>query len=103
MMATTNITVLPERRKEFFQSMGPLIQQVRQERGCLTYRLYEEMGDENSLVVVEEWRTADDWQMHRNGDNFSVIFGLLGVLSVPSKIDFRLLEQVGGNDLIRNS
>lgn len=94
MIATTRVRVLPQRRKEFFQTITPLTQQIRKENGCLDYRLYEEAGHENSLVVIEEWAGESHWDEHRKGQNFAVLFGLLNVLSVPSKIDFKLLVQV---------
>ena len=76
---------------------------VRKEKGCLTYRIYEELGDENSLMVIEEWEAEAHWNAHRNGDNFAVMFGLLAVLCVPSKTDFKLLTQIGGNDVIKST
>ena len=94
MIATTKVTVLPQRRKEFFQTMTPLTRRIREENGCLNYRLYEEAGQENSLLVVEEWAGETHWNEHRKGDNFAVLFGLLNVLSVASKIDFKLLMLV---------
>ena len=94
MIATTRVKVLPQRRKEFFQTITPLTQRIRKENGCLDYRLYEEAGRENSLVVIEEWAGESHWNEHRKGNNFAVLFGLLNVLSVGSKIDFKLLIQV---------
>ena len=99
---TTKITVLPERRREFFQTIAPLTKRIRGEQGCLNYRLYEENGDENSLILIEEWEAETYWQAHRNGNNFSVLLGLVTVLSVPSKIDFKLLSQVGGNEVLKD-
>ena len=102
MIVTTKVTVLPEGRKEFFQTINPLTKRIRNERGCLEYRLYEETGDENSLIMIEEWEAESHWREHRKGDNFAVMVGLLSVVCVPSKIDFKLLTQVGGNDAVRN-
>ena len=103
MVATTRVMVLPESRREFFQTITPLTQRIRKEKGCLDYRVYAEAGDENSLVVIEEWAGESNWAEHRRGDNFAVLFGLLHVLSVPSKIDFKLLTQVSDNLAIRSS
>ena len=100
MITTTKVTVMPERRKEFFQTITPLTQRIRSENGCLNYRLYEETGDENSLILIEEWEAEANWINHRNGANFAVLLGMVTVLSVPSKIDFKLLSQVGGNEVI---
>ena len=41
----TRITVCPENRKELFQTISSLIDPVKREKGCLTYRLYEGTGD----------------------------------------------------------
>lgn len=97
MVATTRVTVLPENRKEFFQTVGQLMQRIREEKGCLNYKLYGATGDENSLVFIEEWAAETDWNEHRNGENFAVLLGLLNVVSVSSKIDFKLLTQVENN------
>ena len=94
MVATTRVTVLPESRKEFFQTIAQLMQRIREEKGCLNYRLYGAAGDENSLVLIEEWAAEAYWNEHRRGDNFAVLFGLLNVVSVSSEIDFKLLRQV---------
>jgi len=100
MVATTRVTIRPEGRREFFQSIGPLTQRIRSENGCLNYRLYEETGNENSLILIEEWEAEASWVEHRKGVNFSVLLGLVSVLSIPAKIDFKLLSQVGGNEVL---
>jgi len=102
-IATTRITVPPHSRKEFFQSISTLADRIRGDEGCLSYRLYEESGDENSLILVEEWKSPVLWAAHRNGKNFSVLLGVISVLSIAEKIDFKLLLQVGGNEVISNS
>jgi|SRR5215203_3064170 len=101
MVATARVTVLPKSRKEFFQTITPLAQRISREKGCLNCGVYEESGDENSLVLIEEWAAEGYWNDHRKGDNFAVLFGLLNVVSIPSKIDFKLLQQVGDNVTIK--
>ena len=95
-VTTTKIAVRPENRKEFFQTVTPLIRQIRKEKGCLTFCLYEETGDENSLILIGEWETPVLWEQHRRGNNFAVLLGSVTVLSIHKKIDFKLLSQTGG-------
>ena len=95
-VTATRIAVRPENRREFFQTVTPLIRQIRKEKGCLTYRLYEETGDENSLILIGEWQTPVNWEQHRKGDNFAVLLGSVTVLSIHKKINFKLLSQTGG-------
>ena len=98
-VTATRLIIRPERRKEFFQTIGPLTQRIRGERGCMNYGLFEETGDENSLIMIEEWENRTEWNDHRNGKNFSVLHGLVNVVSIPSKIDFKFCLQVGGNEM----
>ena len=91
----TRVTVYPEKRKEFFQSLNPLVSQIREENGCLLFHLYSEMGNENSLVMIGEWKSEDSWEDHRKGNNFAVLLGLIKILTVQKKLDFKLLLQVG--------
>jgi quinol monooxygenase YgiN len=102
-IATTRLTVPPHRRKEFFQSISTLADHIRHDRGCLGYHLYEESGDENSLILIEEWESRRHWAAHRNGANFAVLLGVISVLSIAEKVDFKLLSQVGGNEVIKGS
>lgn len=73
---------------------------IRKENGCLTYCLFEESGDENSLLIIGEWKTQMNWENHRESDNYAVFHGLVNLLSIRSKMDFKLLSKVGGSDLI---
>ena len=98
MIATTKITVRPERRREFFQTIVPLTIRIRKEKGCLNHQLYGEMGDENSMILIEEWESQSRWNEHRKGKNYSVLIGLVSVVGVQAKTDFKLLAEVGGNE-----
>ncbi|HEY0376837.1 MAG TPA: antibiotic biosynthesis monooxygenase family protein [Pyrinomonadaceae bacterium] len=90
----TRITVCPEHRKEMCQTISSLVESVKRERGCLTFCLYEEAGDENTFVLIGEWETPDAWNDHLHSDNFAVLLGSIGLLCNRSPIDFKLLSHV---------
>lgn len=96
MIATTRLTVHPEKRKEFFQTIGSLTQRIEKERGCQAYRIYADTGDENTLIMVGEWETRASWDAHRRGSNFAVLVGSVLVLSIKTSVDFKLLSKVAG-------
>lgn len=99
-VSTTRLTVQPENRKEFFQTIAPLIRRIRKEKGCVTFSLFEESEDENALILVGEWQTQPDWFNHRAGENFAVLHGSVMVLSIRSKLDFKVLCQLGGIEMV---
>jgi quinol monooxygenase YgiN len=93
---TTRITVSPENRKEFFQTIWSLLSPIRGERGCLAYRFYQEAGDENSFVLIGEWETRDDCVQHLQSDDFAILRATMMILSGRSNIDFKLLSPFAG-------
>ena len=92
MISKTEITVRPEHRKEFFQTVVAISDKIRREQGCVSFRLFEETGHENSLMLVGEWDSKAYWDLHRKGENFAILHGSVRVLSVTSKIGHKLLN-----------
>ena len=92
----TRISVRPEHRRELYQTILSLIDSVKSEKGCLTYRFYEEAGDEYSFVLIGEWETPDAWTDHLRSGDFAVLLGSLSLLCNYSPVDFKLLSHVAG-------
>lgn len=100
---TTRITVRPENRNEFFQTIWPLLEPIRSEKGCVTYHFYVDAADENSSVLIGEWETSEDWHNHLRSRDFAVLLGAITILSSPSSIDFKLLTSFAESEgLSRN-
>ena|ERR1044071_10154856 len=96
----TRITVRPEHRKELCQTISYLMDPIKSEKGCLTYRFYEEAGDENTFVLIGEWETQDAWNDHLKSDNFAVLLGSISLLCNCSHIDFKLLPLAAGIEAV---
>lgn len=94
LVSNTEITVQPENRKEFFQTVTAISDKIRHEKGCVSFRLYEDTGNENSLMLVGEWDNKDYWKIHSAGENFAILHGSVQVLSIKSKIGHKLLSVV---------
>ena len=96
LVSTMRLTVHPEKRREFFQTIGSLSKRIRKEKGCREYGIYEDTRDENTLMLVGDWENESCWEDHRRGDNFAVLIGSVHLLSVPTSIDFKVLLQIAG-------
>jgi quinol monooxygenase YgiN len=97
---TTRITVGPENRKELFQTIEPLLDPIRREKGCLAYRFYVDATDENSSLLIGEWETKADWTNHLRSRDCAVLLGAIAVLSSPAGIDFKLLSGIADMEAI---
>ncbi len=81
---TTRITVQPEKRTEFLQSIGPLVEPIKSAKGCRDFGFYLDAADENSTLLVSEWETETDLDNYLRSNDFAILRGAITVLSVQS-------------------
>jgi quinol monooxygenase YgiN len=81
-MNTTKIRVPPEKRTELFQTIGRLLDPIKNAKGCRTIDFYLDVTDENSTLLVSEWETEKDLNNYLNSNDFAVLRGAITVLSV---------------------
>jgi quinol monooxygenase YgiN len=93
-ISAARITARPEKRKELLMTIDSLLEQIRNQDGCRTYRFYGEASTRDSFILVGEWETRSDWERHRRSEHFSVLLGSLELLSAEKRPDFRLLSHV---------
>jgi quinol monooxygenase YgiN len=99
-VTTTRITVSSANRSELFQTILTLLTPVMNEKGCLSSRFYVDSADSNSVMLVEEWETEDDWDNHLQSRDCAVFLGAVSVLCRPASVDFKLLSYVAGIEAI---
>ena len=92
------MTVRPENRGELFQTIRPLLDPIRREKGCLAYRFYVDAIDENSTVLIGEWESQEDWNNHLQSRDFAILLGAITILSSPDSIDFKLLSAIADKE-----
>jgi quinol monooxygenase YgiN len=81
---TTRITVPADKRTEFLQTVGRLLEPSKRAKGCRTFDFYLDASDENSTLLVSEWETETDLNNYLRSDDFSVLKGAMTVLSARS-------------------
>ena len=81
---TTRITVQPEKRTEFLQTIGRLLDPLKQAKGCRTLDFYLDTTDENSSLLVSEWESEKDLNNYLESNDFAVLRGAITVLSIRS-------------------
>lgn len=89
-------------RRDFLETMRGMLEPTRVERGCLSYRLYEDVEDRNTFILVEEWNTPKDLETHIRTDNQRRLFALMDLLSEQPELRFNTVSHTAGMDLIEN-
>jgi len=101
-LSTLKMVVQPERRRDLLKAIRGMLEPARVERGCLSYRLYEDVEDRNTLVLVEEWETQKDLENHIHTENHRRLFALMDLLSEQPELRFNTVSHTAGMDLIEN-
>jgi quinol monooxygenase YgiN len=81
---TAKITVYPEKRAEFLQTVAQLLEPLKGAKGCLNFRLYVDVTDENSSLLISEWETELDLCNYQTSSDFAVLHGAITVLGLSS-------------------
>ena len=81
---TTRITVQADKRTEFFQTIGRLLDPLKKAKGCRMLNFYLDTTDENSTLLVSEWETEKDLNNYLESNDFAVLRGAITVLSTRS-------------------
>ena len=81
---TTRITIQPEKRTEFMQTIGRLLDPSKSAKGCRSFDFYLDAMDENSTLLVREWDTEKDLNNYLASEDFRVLRGAITVLCLRS-------------------
>jgi quinol monooxygenase YgiN len=94
------MNALPEKRKEVFQTLLSMIEVLRQEKGCLSCQVFQDIEDENGFSVVQKWETREDLEHHMRSDRFSVLLGTNILLKKQQDILIHTVLHTEGNAIV---
>ena len=97
------MVVQAERRSDLLETMRGMLEPSRVERGCLSYRLYEDVENRNAFVLLEEWATQNDLESHIRTDNQRRLLTLMDLLSEQPEFRFNTVSHTAGMDLIEEA
>ena len=99
-LVTLRMIVRPESRNDLIETLRGMLEPARVERGCLSYRLYEDIENRNAFVLVEEWATQKDLESHIRTDNQRLVLVLMDLLSEQPELRFNTVSHTVGMELI---
>ena len=101
-LSTLRMIVQPERRSDLLETMRGMLEPARVERGCLSYRLYEDVENINAFVLLEEWKTQQDIESHIRTDNQQRLLTLMDLLSEQPELRFNTVSHTAGMELVKD-
>jgi quinol monooxygenase YgiN len=92
---------LPDKREEIRQTLISMYDKIRKEKGCLTYRIFQNIREQYSFSSFGEWTTRSSLLEHLKSDIFSVMLGMNSLLSSPMQIRIMTVTQSEGMELAK--
>ena len=74
------IVIKSHKTDEFVDNITTLSRGFRKEKGCLGYRVYRDIENENTYRLVGEWKTRKAMKKHFQTPGFEVLIGAARVL-----------------------
>ncbi|PLR78463.1 antibiotic biosynthesis monooxygenase [Bacillus sp. V3-13] len=82
------IKIDPAQREKFLELSERIIKDSQAEEGNISYRLYEEAGQPNTFVMLEEWKDLASIQFHGETAHFkSFMAETSGMLVEPLRAE----------------
>src|SRR5689334_20494577 len=96
-VTTIRMRTTPANRKELMQTFRSLYGSSACRNGCRSCRVYRELGDEEAVIVIQEWDSKIQLDKHLRSDEFAVMVGAMSLLEQPDTVEFQVLDQVEGS------
>lgn len=68
------------------QTIHALHGKLKDEKGFLKFSVYQDVEDEDTFHLIQEWETADDLDSQVSSEGFRVLIGALKVLSREAEV-----------------
>ena len=63
-----------------------LVEETRKEQGCISYELFNELGNENNITLIEEWESLEDLNKHTKTTHFIELVNKLSEIETEAPV-----------------
>ena len=87
-IAILNIFLLKEKRLEAMDVLLSVKGPALAEPGCLSSCIYDEYGEEDSLIYIEQWRSMSDLERHLRSSSYGRVLEAMELSSRLPELNF---------------
>jgi quinol monooxygenase YgiN len=101
--ALLKIKVVADNRKKAVEIITFLLERIRAESGCLSCNIYQDMSNENTLLLLEEWESRADLERHICSEEYRHILTLIELSRETPEIRFNTISIEEGMEAIEST
>lgn len=83
-----------DKLEEFKKYVDEIIKETRKEEGNISYKLYQDVKEDNVITFIESWRSEEDLQKHFNSKHFKEILPKMGELQEKDS-EINIYKEIG--------
>ncbi len=99
--ATLKIELPSHERGEVLEMVKALREPTRAEPGCVDCHVYQDLHDENLIVLEEVWESRRDLDRHIRSHRYRHVLALMETASKRPEIRFRTISHTAGMEIVR--
>ena len=99
--ATLKIELPSHRRVDVLELLKSLREPTRAEPGCVDCHVYQDLHDENVIVLEEVWESRADLDRHIRSHRYRYILALMETASKPPEIRFHTISHTAGMEVVK--
>jgi quinol monooxygenase YgiN len=102
-LATIRMTIPSKKRVEALKILRSVAEKCRDEPGCLSSRIYEDLQENNVLMIEEVWRAENDMDIHIRSDEYRNLLLTLEMSVKQPEIRFNTISGSRGIEIIEKA
>src|SRR5436305_8933103 len=99
-LVTLSVAVPPCRRQAILEVFWLLLGPVRVQPGCLGCAVYQEVGEGDGLLYVEEWETPEQLQHHMRSARYQRLLAIMEASARPPVLRYHLISCTRGSEYL---
>ena len=100
---TIRMVMPPGKRNEALGILDVVAERARVEPGCFFNRVYQDVKDENVLMVEELWNSEEELNRHLRSDDYRHVLFVIEMAMEPPEFNFRSIVQTSGLEAIEKA
>ena len=102
-VSTVRMTIPPMNRAEALKILSSISEQCRNYHGCICCHIYEDLQEENVLMLEVLWRTNEELNLHIHSDEFRNLLMAMEMALKQPDIRFDTISNSTGIETIEKA
>jgi len=101
--ATIRMTIPPKKSGEVLKILRSMVEQWRDEPGCLSCNIYGDLQEKDVLMLEEVWRSEEDLVLHLRSNKYRNLLLVLEMARKRPEIRFDTISSSTGIETIEKA